>query len=302
MRAAASATRQLLAMEAAKLLQAGLKDVAFEDGRVTVAGRETDLTAWTLAAGVDLGQDIASHMRPKRDTARQLIGTSLPRRDLAEKAAGAPFIHDLVFNGMLHGRVLSPPSPHRRIVAFDEAAFRSRHPDVTLVRDGSFLGVATDREADAVAAITTAARLATWSADASGISDMWAALEAADASEQVVVAVGDELADGGGGVLVETTIRKPFTAHASIAPSCAIARWDDGNLEVISHTQGVHGVRDALAMALSIPAARIIVRHAPGAGTYGHSGQDDVCLDAALIAQACPGRNVRVLWDRAADF
>src|SRR5690606_3932823 len=50
------------------------------------------------------------------------------------------------------------------------------------------------------------------------------------------------------------------------------------------------------------PAGNVVVIHAPGAGTYGHSGQDDVAYEAALLARAVPGRPVRVLWSRAADF
>jgi CO/xanthine dehydrogenase Mo-binding subunit len=40
------------------------------------------------------------------------------------------------------------------------------------------------------------------------------------------------------------------------------------------------------------------VRHAHGAGCYGHNGADDVAGDAALLARAMPGQPVRVQWMR----
>ncbi|MGI9410966.1 MAG: molybdopterin cofactor-binding domain-containing protein, partial [Hyphomicrobiaceae bacterium] len=63
------------------------------------------------------------------------------------------------------------------------------------------------------------------------------------------------------------------------------------------------GLRDALAIVFDIDAmADVTVIYCPSAGTYGHSGQDDVALDAALLARAVPGTAVRVLWSRADDF
>ena len=43
---------------------------------------------------------------------------------------------------------------------------------------------------------------------------------------------------------------KPFLVHASIAPSCGMARWDEDGLRVWSHSQGIHGLRAAIAAAL----------------------------------------------------
>jgi len=93
-------------------------------------------------------------------------------------------------------------------------------------------------------------------------------------------------------------LTRPFLAHASMAPSCAIARWDDGSVTVWSHSQGVFALRDAIAAGLGLDAGRVTVHHAEGAGAYGHNGADDAALDAVLLARAVPGRPVRVLWSR----
>jgi CO/xanthine dehydrogenase Mo-binding subunit len=91
---------------------------------------------------------------------------------------------------------------------------------------------------------------------------------------------------------------RPFLAHASMAPSCAIARWDGDAVTVWSHSQGVFALRDALAAGLRLDPARVTVHHAEGAGAYGHNGADDAALDAVLLARAVPGRPVRVQWSR----
>jgi nicotinate dehydrogenase subunit B len=114
-RLAASAVRALLITEAAKLLQSPPEAISVEDGRIVVAGRETDLTYWTLAPAIDFSAPVMEHARPKSPAERRLTGTSLPRVDLAAKATGTGFIHDIALDGMLHARVLdSPARDHRR--------------------------------------------------------------------------------------------------------------------------------------------------------------------------------------------
>jgi CO/xanthine dehydrogenase Mo-binding subunit len=97
---------------------------------------------------------------------------------------------------------------------------------------------------------------------------------------------------------LKATFTRPFIAHASLAPSCALARWDGERVHVWSHTQGIFNLRADLAIALALPPEAIVVEHREGAGCYGHNGADDVALDAALLARAVPGRPVRVSWSR----
>ena len=95
---------------------------------------------------------------------------------------------------------------------------------------------------------------------------------------------------------------RPYIAHAALGPSCALAEYRGGVLSVWSHTQGVYPLRAALANVLGLPAGRIIVRHAHGAGCYGHNGADDAAVDAAVIALQLPDQCIRVLWRREEEF
>lgn len=299
-RLAASATRALLLAEAAKLLQAPPESLAVEQGRVVANGRETDLSYWSLAPSVDLAAPVLDHARPKMPTERRIAGTSMPRIDLAAKATGPGFIHDIELPGMLHGRTLDPPASGRRLETFDEAAFKRAFPNVQVVRDGSFVGIIAEREDIAVRAIAHAAKLASWSQGSTVPALMREAVEADPAKPEIVIEKGD-VASAEGRTFT-TEIERPYIAHASIAPSCAIAVWRDNELEIHSHSQAVHDMRAPLAKALGIDAGNVVVIHVPGAGTYGHSGQDDAAYEAAMLARAVPGRPVRVLWSRAADF
>ena len=101
---------------------------------------------------------------------------------------------------------------------------------------------------------------------------------------------------------LEATYTRPYIAHASIGPSCAIAEFTDGKLTVWTHSQGVFPLKRDLAKALKLDAGAVRCVHAEGSGCYGHNGADDVALDAALLARAVPGRPVRLQWMRDDEF
>ena len=100
----------------------------------------------------------------------------------------------------------------------------------------------------------------------------------------------------------EASFTRMHIAHASVAPSCGIAVYRDGKLEVWTHSQGVYPLRAALARTLKLDPAAIVVHHAQGPGCYGHNGADDAAADAAVIAMRKPGMPVRVRWRREEEF
>ena len=57
---------------------------------------------------------------------------------------------------------------------------------------------------------------------------------------------------------------RPYVAHASMAPSCAIALFKDGQLTIRSHGQGMHPLRKNLAQALGLPIEAITAQHLHG--------------------------------------
>jgi CO/xanthine dehydrogenase Mo-binding subunit len=231
---------------------------------------------------------------PEKPASRYgIVGTSAPRRDLPAKFAGrASFIQDMTLPGMLHGRVVRPPH-----------AF-SKLKDISFpcIRNGSFIGVLAEREEDAIAAAKKARASATWEEGPSVPEDIHAWLQAHVAEDHVAKESLDAAAKARGVKRVQATYRKPYIAHASIGPSCALAQWKEGRLEVWTHSQGIFNLRRELAMILGLSEENIVVRHVEGAGCYGHNGADDAALDAALLARGANGRPVRVQWSREDEF
>jgi CO/xanthine dehydrogenase Mo-binding subunit len=218
---------------------------------------------------------------------------------------GASYVQDMRLPGMLFGRVVRPPSYRARLIALDDQAVRALPGVVAVVRDGNFLGLAAEREEQAIAAAGVLRATARWQEEAdlppSG-SALFDHMRHARLVDTVVSEKTNAAAASHTVKRVEASYTRPYQAHASIGPSCAVAQWKDGKLTVWSHTQGVFPLRGDLAKALAVPAADIAVIHREGSGCYGQNGADDVALDAALVARAAAGRPVKLQWMREDEF
>jgi nicotinate dehydrogenase subunit B len=248
------------------------------------------------------GQALHVRAQPKSSLsdpgARKVIGQSMRRVDIPPKLTGAPiWVQDLRLPGMLHARVLRPPSYRARLRALDAARVERMPGVVGIVRDGSHVAVVAAREYQAIVALRALATAARWdeAAELPNQADLYAQLPRLPSRDSVIHSQGSPATAGR---LFEASYRRPYQMHAAIGPSCAVGLFQDGNLTLWTHSQGVYPLRDALAEMLRIPKERIRCVHMEGSGCYGHNGADDAAADAALIARALPGRPVRVQWMR----
>ncbi len=298
-RYAAASVRQLLLDEAARRWTANTTDLRVESKRV-VAGDGRTLGYGELAAGMNLKIPARADvpLMPPRSFA--VMGTDLPRVDIPGKVTGAPaYVHDLRPEGMLHARLVRPPSPAAELVAVDTGTVEAMPGFVAVVRDGSFLAVIAEREFQAVLAMRALASAAEWREreslpEQSRLYDVLRELE----TEVGTVAEAGSPQVPDGERTRRMTFTRPYMMHGSIGPSCAVALMEGDALTVWSHTQGVYPDREAISELLGMPLERVRVIHLEGAGCYGHNGADDAAADAALIARALPSRPVRVQWTR----
>ncbi len=303
LRFACAEARALHLDAAAQRLGVPASDLSISDG--TIAGPGNLRTSyWELAGDGLLERDATARVAPKSPDRRALAGQATPRLDIPDKVFGVPrFIHDLRLEGMLHGRVLKPPSPGAKLTALDESAAKSAPEVVAVVRDGSFVGVVAETEAGAAAALKRLSLAASWEVG-DALPDE-TDLRAWIKSQPVETTPVSERNAGGARAVARTLRReysRPYVAHASMAPSCAVARWSAGGVHVWTHSQGVYNLRADLALVFALAPERIVVEHVEGAGCYGQNGADDVALDAALLARVVEGRAVSLLWSRADEM
>ena len=285
----------------AQRLNCSPAELTVEDGVIQRGDAPTGHDYWNFSAAEDFARDIEGTATPKPHTAYRVVGRPVPRRDLPAKVSGAAFIHDMVRPDMLHARILRQPNRGARLVSFDEAAVRrAERGEFRVVRVGDFVAFVGPDETVVQRAATAAPLHAKWDNVRQITTDQQEAawLVGQPSNDRML---GTEIPEPRTH-LIEASYSRPYIAHASMAPSCALAEYRSGHLSVWSHTQGPYPLRASLANVLGIAPDVITVRHAHGAGCYGHNGADDVAVDAAVIAMQVPDRCIRVQWRREEEF
>ncbi|MGA3000094.1 MAG: molybdopterin cofactor-binding domain-containing protein [Acetobacteraceae bacterium] len=286
----------------ARRLNCSPSDIAVDDGAFLLDDEPTGHDYWNFADDPDFADDITGTARPKDPAAYKIVGRPVPRKDLVAKVSGAAFIHDIVRPGMLHARILRQPARGATLASLDEAAVRrAARGDFRVVRVGNFVAFAGEDETVVQRAAAAAPGHAKWDnvrqLTPAHQEAAWYATQPSDDRF-----VGDPVPATIAGKVVTASYSRPFVAHAAMAPSCGLAEYRDGQLQVWSHTQGVYPLRNALCDFLGLSREQVTVSHAHGAGCYGHNGADDAATDAAVIALQLPGHCIRVQWRREEEF
>ena len=302
-RQACAEIRQIFLTAAAARLGIDANALDISDGTIFGPGN-VQTSYWELAEEISLDRDATLEAPPKSAADRAFAGRSVPRVDVPDKVFAHPrFIHDFTLPSMLHGRVLRPERSRASLAELNENDARAVAGLVAVVRDGSFAGVVSETEHGAEAALGALRKGATWSAgEALPDENDLAAFLKAQPVESTIIDTRTSSKTSDKQRTMRRQFTRPYIAHASIAPSCAMAQWNGDRVHVWTHSQGVYLLRADLALVLKIPVENITVEHIEGAGCYGHNAADDVALDAVLLAKVAGGRPVRVQWSRADEM
>ncbi|MBV8189145.1 MAG: xanthine dehydrogenase family protein molybdopterin-binding subunit [Alphaproteobacteria bacterium] len=287
---------------AALRLNCSPQDLSVVDGRFLQNGADSGQDYWTIASEIDFSQAPTGAAATKPVAAYKVVGQSVPRLDLPAKVTGAAFVHDVLPDGVLHARMLRQPNPGAALQSLDEAAIRrAAQGELEILRDANFVAFVSPVEGVAQSAAAAAPAHATWS-NARRIEPPQQEAAWLKGQASIDRTIGAAPAGSPTKRPFQITVSRPYIAHASMGPSCALAELKEGHLTVWSHGQGMHPLRRNLAAVLGLPVEAITARHLHGAGCYGHNGADDAALDAALIARRLPGRCIRLQWRREEEF
>jgi nicotinate dehydrogenase subunit B len=295
---AAAQARELLVAEAAKRLDIPLENLRTENGAV-IAPDGRQLGYGDLVAADLLHVQAQAKSKLKDPATFKVMGQPIPRVDIPAKVTGGQaYVQDMRLPGMVHARVVRPPSYGAQLTDCDTAVIEKMPGVVKVVRDGNFLAVVAEKEFQSIKAMKALSAAAKWqeSARLPKQDDLANVLTGLPSQDSTIFEHSDPSATGT--KTIEATYTRPYQSHGSIGPSCAVAQFSDGTMTVWTHTQGVYPDRQGIAEMLRMPPANVRCIHVEGSGCYGHNGADDAAADAALIARAMPERPVRLQWMR----
>ena len=269
----------------------------------------------------------------------RVIGTSVPKRDGADKVTGRTrFLHDLELPRLAHGKILRARHPHARLLRIDTRRAAAL-PGVLAVITGADVeqqpfGFARDQLAlkvDKVRCVRD--EIAAVAAESAAIAEEALALIEVEYAE--LPAVFDPVAaarpgaplvheergsnltdlryqfshgdvDGAfaeAAAVVEGEYRLNFVTPACLGTMVAIAEWDlEDRLTMWSTTQVPFLYQRDLAQALGIGGDRVRVHQPPVGGNFGR-GLDLYPIDviAALLARRAR-RPVKIEFERLEEF
>jgi CO/xanthine dehydrogenase Mo-binding subunit len=298
-RQAAATAREALLRRVAERSGKQASDFEIVDGIARPKGGGQGVPISELVGDKRFELKLDPKVRLKDPASYTIVGRPLPRPDVPGKVTGKHiYVHDFAVEGMLHARVIRPPSVGAKLLAVDEGSIKGIR-GVRVVQRESFLAVVAADEWDAVRA---AGALKTRWSDSSELIGQSAVPDWMRAGpfegEEFLVRKGNATqALAGAGTRLSAEYYWPMQSHASMGPSCAIADVRDGKATIWSASQATHKFRETCAKMLGLPAAAVRVIYLDGSGCYGMNGHDDAAADAALISRAI-GKPVRVQWSR----
>jgi isoquinoline 1-oxidoreductase len=312
LRRAAAAARELLLDLAAQRSKAERTTFTVADGKVVGPQGNPSFAFGELTQGQKLVKLIDDQVTTTPPDKWTVTGTSLPKVDGAAVVTGKhQYATDVKRPGMLFGKVLRPPSFKAKLVDVQTGAAEAM-PGITVVHEGTFVGVAAPTEHAAAQAL--AAIHADWKTTPQPSGDeLFNHLKShagagrggggrggfggGPARPQGSVKDGLAAADK----RLEATYTIAYIAHVPLEPRAAVAEWSGDKLTVWTNTQGPFRVRGNVAEALGVPAERVRVIVPDMGSGYGGKHHNEAAVEAARLARKT-GKPVKVVWTREEEF
>jgi CO/xanthine dehydrogenase Mo-binding subunit len=298
---ACATAREALVRLAAERLGAPAATLGTGDGAVFVRAQPSRRASYgDLVGGRRFMLNLDAAAKRKSPAEWKVLGTSVPRLDMAAMVtAQLEFVHNVRVPGMLHGRVVRPPSIGATLVRVDESSVRGMAGLVRVVVHRNFVGVVAEKPFQAAQIAETLQVTWTPGAPIPAQAGYYDHLRRDRASRDTLLLDSGDVDQSlrGARTVVSATYLHPFHMHGSVGSSCAVADVQPGRATLWSSTQAVYPMRDTAARLLDLPADQVRVVFTRGSGCYGINGADTVTYDAALLSKAV-GRPVRVQLTR----
>ena len=300
--------RMFLLELASQRFECAPADLELSDGRISVKGTvgAKAIGYGELVRGLRRVEMVPANAAPFPPAQWRLAGHPVPDVDMLEAVTGARrYTSDLHLPGMLHGRVLFPPSYGAKLRRAD-LTVAQRMPGVIAVQEGDFVGVAAPDRLTARAALK--AVRAEWEPQPqpseSGIIDY---LRQHPAEGEDFWDVLRHEAGNVAGALAEAafslhaTYTAAYIAHVPLETHAALAAWEGERLTVWIGAQTPFRAREALSDALGLHESNIRIVVPPTGSGFGGKHAGELAVAAARLSRIS-GHPVRITYSREEEF
>jgi CO/xanthine dehydrogenase Mo-binding subunit len=297
---AAATAREALFKLASQRLAVPVEQLAAANGVISVkAEASKKVTYAQLVGGKKLNVTLDKRAKRKNPREWTVLGKPIARPDMPLMATGRfEYVHNVRLPGMLHGRVVRPPSVGETLISVDESSVKDMPGVVKVVTRKNFVGVVAEKPWQAIQA---AEKLKVSWTSGTGLpkqSEFYEHLRTQPSRDAKLLDSKDTRPTmATAATTLKSTFYHPYQMHGSVGSSCAVADVQSDRATIYSPTQGVWYQKTASAMITGLKPENVHVIFRRGSGCYGLNGADTVTYDAVVLSQAV-GKPVRVQLSR----
>ncbi len=303
MRAAAAEARKILMRLGADYLNVPEERLEVKDGIISDSRDKNKRVSYgELVKGKRIEKHLDSKPELKDYTKFRYTGKPFLHQDAKLKVTGAArFTADMQFPGLLHARILRPPSHGAKLRTADVSEAENMK-GIKVIRDGDFIAVLSESRDLADQAIVKIK--ADYSYDEINVDDktIFDRILNADSVADVISSNGDiETGRRKSVAISESDYFNGYVAHSPMEPHAATAHIEGDKITVWVSTQQPYRTQETVAGAMGVPLEKVRIIVPFVGGGFGGKSEHTQAVEAAKLAKIT-GKPVVVARTREEEF
>jgi nicotinate dehydrogenase subunit B len=303
MRVAAAEAKTVLIQLGSDWLHVPVSQLEVKDGIISdIKNSKSKVSYGELAKGKKIEKHLDGKPELKDYTKFKFVGKPYLHQDARLKVTGeARYSADIQLPGLLHARILRPPS-HGAKLSTADVSEAEKIKGIQVVRDGDFIAVLSDDRDKVDQAIVKIK--AGYSFDEIKVDDksIFDRILKADSVANVVKSNGDiETGRKISDTLTESEFHNSYVAHAAMEPHAATAMIEGDKITIWVSTQGPYRTQETIAREMNIPLEKVRIITPFVGGGFGGKSAHAQAVEAAKLAKIT-GKPVVVAWTRQEEF
>ncbi len=303
MRVAAAEAKAVLMQLGSDYLHVSVSQLEVNDGIISdIKNSKSKVSYGELARGKRIVKHLDAKPELKDYTKFKFIGNPYLHQDSRIKVTGeAKYSADIQLPGLLHARILRPPSHGAELLNVDVSE-AEKIKGVRVVRDGDLIAVLSENRDKADQAIVKVK--AEYSFNEIKVDDktIFDRILKADSEANVIRSNGDletgrKISDS----VTESEFHNSYVAHATIEPHAATAMIEGNKITAWVSTQQPFRTQETIAREMNVPLEKVRIITPFVGGGFGGKSAHGQAVEAVKLAKIT-GKPVVVVRTRQEEF
>lgn len=303
LRVAAAEAKTILMQLGSEYLHVPVSQLEVKDGIISEINNNKNKVSYSeLAKGKKIEKHLDGKPELKDYTKFKFVGKPYLHQDARIKVTGeARYSADIQLPGLLHARILRPPSHGAKLLTADISE-AEKIKGIQVVRDGDLIAVLSDDRDKVDQAIVKVK--AEFSFNETEVDDktIFDRILKANSEANVIRSNGDP--DTGRKIsdtLTESEFHNSYVAHATIEPHAATAMIEGDKITVWVSTQQPFRAQETIAREMNVPLEKVRIISPFLGGGFGGKSAHRQAVEAVKLAKIT-GKPVVVAWTRQEEF